>query len=538
MNSKLELLVHAEVKFDTDLPEFRTNGGVNVGVDKKHEFYVQPIMWIKAIDMVLDRLVVQGANLDTVVGISGSAQQHGSLYWTQHGIDTLQNLDPDKFIHCQLDDSSFALSRTPIWMDNSTEKQCIEMEEAIGGTQVMVAKSGSKCYARFTGPQIRKIYQTKSDAYKHTVRISLVSSFLASIFLGDIAPIDFSDASGMNLFDINERKWSDLCLNACAPDLENRLGDAVPSSTIIGNIGQFFVQRYRIPAECQIVAFTGDNPSALAGMAIGEDWLAISLGTSDTIMMGLKAPPHLDEGHVLIHPTDEGFMGLLCFRNGSLVRDIFRRAEGNNNWEYFSELLESTPRGNFGNMALHFQTKEIIPNIKGVLRWNKLSSSDSDISMKGVTKFASTQTEVRALIEGQMLHRKAVATDMGFTFGEKTKILATGGASNNKAILQVLSDVFNAPVYTQKTSEAALYGAAFRAAYGHYMMSKAATIKGAGGEDNRMVSYYNFISSYVMKNVQRVCDPSKDSFEIYEPMIARYHEMVNVLEKLQEPESH
>lgn len=46
------------------------------------------------------------------------------------------------------------------------------------------------------------------------------------------------------------------------------------------------------------------------------------------------------------------------FRNGSLVRDIFKRAEGNNSWEYFSELLESTPRGNYGNMGKIEDQKE------------------------------------------------------------------------------------------------------------------------------------------------------------------------------------
>lgn len=48
-----------------------------------------------------------------------------------------------------------------------------------------------------------------------------------------------------------------------------------------------------------------------------------------------------------------------------------------------------------------------------------------------------------------MLHKRAIASDMGFHFGEETKIIATGGASVNKSILQVISDVFNAPVYIQ-----------------------------------------------------------------------------------------
>lgn len=36
VNTKLEVLCQAEVKFDTDLPEFRTTGGVNTG-SNKHE---------------------------------------------------------------------------------------------------------------------------------------------------------------------------------------------------------------------------------------------------------------------------------------------------------------------------------------------------------------------------------------------------------------------------------------------------------------------------------------------------------------------
>lgn len=272
-------------------------------------------MWVKAIDIVLDRLVVQGADLSTVAAVSGSAQQHGSLFWSSHGVKTLTNLDADKFLHTQLDDSAFTLSQTPIWMDGSTEKQCIEMEEAIGGREEMVRFTGSKCYSRFTGPQIRKVYQTRADCYENTERISLVSSFLASIFSGDVASIDLADASGMNLLDINKRTWSQPCLNSCAPDLEAKLGQPVPTSSIVGEIGLFFVQRYSFDPRCKVAAFTGDNPSALAGMLVAPNWLALSLGTSDTIMMGLEEPPKLEEGHVLVHPTDRGYMGLLWYVN-------------------------------------------------------------------------------------------------------------------------------------------------------------------------------------------------------------------------------
>lgn len=57
-----------------------------------------------------------------------------------------------------------------------------------------------------------------------------------------------------------------------------------------------------------------------------------------------------------------------------------------------------------------------------------------------------------------MLNRKSFALDMGFNFGENTNILATGGSSSNRSILQVMSDVFNASVFVQKTHEAACMG--------------------------------------------------------------------------------
>lgn len=49
-------------------------------------------------------------------------------------------------------------------------------------------------------------------------------------------------------------------------------------------------------------------------MCLGENDMAISLGTSDTLFMWLKKPQVLTDGHILCNPIDENaFMALLWY---------------------------------------------------------------------------------------------------------------------------------------------------------------------------------------------------------------------------------
>lgn len=115
-----------------------------------------------------------------------------------------------------------------------------------------------------------------------------MSSFLASLFLGRIAPIDISDVCGMNLWDIEENKYDDKLMSLAAgssdtTDLKNKLG-AVPKDGggSLGTISTYFVKRYGFDPSCSIAPFTGDNPSTILALplrpfdAIGRSSLARS----------------------------------------------------------------------------------------------------------------------------------------------------------------------------------------------------------------------------------------------------------------------
>ena len=75
------------------------------------------------------------------------------------------------------------------------------------------------------------------------------------------------------------------------------------------------VERYGFSPECEVVAFTGDNPAALAGQQVGPGDLAVSLGTSDTVFVWMSGEVDISSGVnalTSINPIEvDDFMALL-----------------------------------------------------------------------------------------------------------------------------------------------------------------------------------------------------------------------------------
>ncbi|KAM9718027.1 xylulose kinase-like isoform 1-T3 [Menidia menidia] len=454
LDGGLRLLHQDGLHFDSQLPQFRTRGGVHAdGLTVT----APVLMWVKALDLLLNRLKGAGLDLSRVRALSGSGQQHGSVFWRHGAGRTLSQLDPEHSLHQQLQ-GSFSLLDSPVWMDSSSSRQCAALQAAVGGARRLAEITGSRAHERFTANQIAKLRGGGADVLGSTERISLVSSFAASLFLGGYAAIDHSDGSGMNLLDIRTRTWSKTCLEATAPNLDRLLGAPLPSQTVLGPVSSYFVRRYGFSEDCRVVAFTGDNPASLAGMRLQQGDVAVSLGTSDTVFLWVQDPRPSLEGHVFCSPVDpQAYMALLCFKNGSLTRERIRDRCAGGSWEIFSAALRATTPGNGGHIGFYFDSMEITPPAVGVHRF---SPEDSEVSGWG------PEVEVRALVEGQFLSRRLHAQRLGHSTIAGSRVLATGGASSNQEILQVLSDVFNAPVYTIDVSNSTCLGSAYRALHG------------------------------------------------------------------------
>src|SRR5690349_18702636 len=235
----------SSIAFDDTLPHYGTRHGVLPGADATTAVS-PPLMWVEALELMMGRLAKSGLDLSQLRAISGSAQQHGSVYLNARAATLLGALDPGRPLADQVKPM---LSRdvAPIWMDSSTSTECREIEAAIGGDQALAQRTGSRAFERFTGPQIRKFSKRDPSAYAATDRIHLVSSFLASLLIAEHAPLDPGDGSGMNLMDLASCEWWAPAISATAPDLAAKLPPVAKASTVVGTLSSYWQERYGLP---------------------------------------------------------------------------------------------------------------------------------------------------------------------------------------------------------------------------------------------------------------------------------------------------
>ena len=145
-----EIVAAETVHFGRELPEYGSPNGFVPNPDPKVRM-ADPLMWLDALDRVLEKLRASGAPLDRVAGISGSGQQHGSVCLNRHFRQLLAALDPAKGLSEQLR-PALARRLAPIWMDHSTGAECAELDDRFGTRLQKVTGKGTnlKDYTYYT----------------------------------------------------------------------------------------------------------------------------------------------------------------------------------------------------------------------------------------------------------------------------------------------------------------------------------------------------------------------------------------------------
>ncbi|KAF2087671.1 pentulose and hexulose kinase [Saccharata proteae CBS 121410] len=506
VSSDLVLQHEAKVDFDADLSKYGIKKGV-LSNPAEGEIYAPVAMWLEAVDLVLARLRDAGLDFSRVKGVCGAGMQHGTVFWGEGAEEKLEGLTTGKSLIDQLGDA-FAHPDSPNWQDASTQDQCDRFDAFLGSPEKLAEVTGSKAHHRFSGPQILRFREKYPDHYKVTSRISLVSSFLASLFLGKVAPIDIGDVCGMNLWHIYKGEWHEDLLSLVAggkehvAELRHKLGP-VPEDGggSLGSISSYFVEQYGFSKNCAVIPFTGDNPSTILALPLHASDAIVSLGTSTTFLMSTPTWKPDPAYHFFNHPTTAGlYMFMLCYKNGGLAREYVRddlnqlsknASSDPHSWNVFNSTTESTPIAGQQSsdtdpmrLGLFFPLPEIVPNVPaGTWRYlyNKQTGALTPATASPDSKdWPTPQADARAILESQFLSlrlRSAALVskqpDPNIPNAElppqPRRIYLVGGGSANPTIARVCGEVLGGAegVYRLDIgSNACALGACYKACWG------------------------------------------------------------------------
>ncbi len=220
-----------------------------------------PEEWKKAVLEGIPELL-RGFDARQVKGIGAGGQMHGLVV---------------------LDGENRVIRPAILWNDGRTQKQVDYLNEEIG-RQNLSAWTANIAFAGFTAPKILWMRENEPENFARISKIMLPKDYINYVLTG-VHCTDFSDASGMLLLDVKNRRWSKEMLKICSV-AECQLPKLFESYEKVGTLRPEVASLLGLEEDVVVAAGAGDNAAAAVGTGVvGEGGCNISLGTSGTVFI-------------------------------------------------------------------------------------------------------------------------------------------------------------------------------------------------------------------------------------------------------------
>ena len=182
-----------------------------------------------------------------------------------------------------LDENDNVIRPAILWNDGRTQKETDYLNLEIGKS-VISSYTANIAFAGFTAPKILWVRENEPDNFKRIKKIMLPKDYLAYMLSGAFCT-DVSDASGMLLLDVKNRRWSKEMMDICHIT-EEQLPKVYESYEVVGTLRPQIADELGFPHSVKVIAGAGDNAAAAVGTGtVGNGMCNISLGTSGTIFI-------------------------------------------------------------------------------------------------------------------------------------------------------------------------------------------------------------------------------------------------------------
>ena len=144
--------------------------------------------------------------------------------------------------------------------------------------------TGNIAFAGFTAPKILWLKKHEPENFSRIAKIMLPKDYI-NYKLSGVNSTDYSDASGMLLLDVKNKRWSQEMLDICGIT-ESMMPKLYESYDVTGTLLPEMADELGLSTSVKIVAGAGDNAAAAIGTGtVGNGSCNISLGTSGTLFI-------------------------------------------------------------------------------------------------------------------------------------------------------------------------------------------------------------------------------------------------------------
>ena len=416
------------------------DGTIVSSVSKEYPLYFpnpgwseqKPEDWKAAVLEGLKELV-KDFDATQVAGISFGGQMHGLVV---------------------LDENDNVIRPAILWNDGRTQKETDYLNNVIG-KDVLSAETANIAFAGFTAPKILWMKANEPENFAKIKKIMLPKDYIAYILSG-VFSTDYSDASGMLLLDVKNKKWSKKMCDICGVD-ESMLPKLYESYEVTGTVKPEIAKELGFTDNVKVCAGAGDNAAAAVGTGVvGDGGCNISLGTSGTVFIS-SAKFGVDENNAL-HSFDH------ADGNFHLMGCMLSAASCNKWWmdeiiktkDYAAEQANITKLGENHVFFLPYLMGERSPH----------NNPDARGTFIGLTMDSTREDMTQAVLEGVAFGLRdsiEVARSLGIPL---TKTRICGGGAKSPLWRKMITNIMNMEVERITSEEGPGLGGAMLAAVG------------------------------------------------------------------------
>ncbi len=400
-----------------------------------------------------------------------------------------------------LDENNNVIRPAILWCDQRTEKECIYLNEKIG-KDFLLEHTGNIALTGFTLPKILWMKNNEPEKFKQISKVMLPKDYIVYKLSGKFVT-DVSDASGMLILNVKDRKWSEEMIKISGLKKEN-FAEIHESYEQVGILKNEIAEKFNLNKGIKIIVGGGDQAIGAVGVGVvNSDYLSVALGTSGVVFSNSSNYTYDRNGrlHSFCHSSGEYHQMGVILSAASCLKWWVEEINKTKNYE---KIIKEAEKSECSNLYfLPYLVGERTPhndvNVRGAFIGLNINHKREDMTKAVLEGVAFALRDSYEILKEMKIKSKIIRL--------------SGGGSRNTLWREIICNVFNLETEIVNSLDGPAFGAAIIATVG-----------------DGIYKNVNEACASIIKPLQRIY-PNKGKTEYYDKKYNNFKKLYPILKE-------